>query len=354
MISKSIQTLLRGTILTLSILMLAGCGRKEAAELAKESGGGVHRIAVEPVVVSRQNLTVEKTYSGSLEGEEQANIVAKISERVMDIKVKVGATVKKGQVMIVLDKTGPSSSYLQAEASYRNSEKNLERMKALLAEGAISQQAFDQTQTAYDVAKANYDGARSIVELTAPISGVVTALNVSIGDLAAPGASLAVVADIGKLKVVFNMNENDVTYLSMGLPATVYSDSRPDLQGAAKVSEFYHSADPQSRSFEVKALFENTNDHWFKPGMFVKVKCSPSPKSAVLVVPNASIISDGAAQRVFAIRSGRAYLQTIAAGLTDGKLTEVLSGLGEKDSVALTGATLLRDSSLVTLTQASK
>lgn len=354
MISQYLHSLLRGTIAAMAVILLIGCSRKEAAESKKENGNTVHRIAVEAIPVVRQDLTVEKTYSGSLEGESQANLVAKISERVMEIKPHVGSSVQKGQVLIVLDKTGASSNYYQAEAGFLNSKKTLERRQSLLAEGAISQQSLDEAQTAYDVAKANFDGARSTVELSAPISGVVTAINVSVGDLTTPGAALAVVADIGQMKVVFNMNEMDVSYLALGQSATVYSESRPDLEVKGKISEFYHSADTQSRSFEAKALFSNTVDRWFKPGMFVKIKYNPSPKSQVLAIPNEAILSDGETRRVFIIRNGRAYQHEITSGITDGRFTEILNGLSEQDSVALTGATLLRDSSLVTVTQPTR
>ncbi|MBU1935987.1 efflux RND transporter periplasmic adaptor subunit [bacterium] len=354
MTSKRLTSLTQGTVAMLAVLLLAGCSRHDPANAENKVDTATHRIAVEAVPVVRQTLTVEKTYTGSLEGESQANLVAKISERIVEIKAHGGSVVQKGQTIIVLDKAGPSSNYYQAEANYRNSEKMLARMKSLLAEGAISQQALDEAQTAFDVAKANFEGARSIVELSTPISGVVTSINMSIGDLTSPGAVLATVADIGRMKVVFSMNETDVSGLTLGQSVVVYSDSRSDIQMKGTVSEFYHSADTQSRSFEVKALFANTADNWFKPGMFVKIKYSAAPRTDVLVIPNAAILSDGAANRVFVLRDGRALLREITMGITDGQDTEILHGLDEHDSVALTGATLLRDSSLITLTQPTR
>jgi multidrug resistance efflux pump len=102
-------------------------------------------------------------------------------------------------------------------------------MKSLYAEGAISLQTLDATQTAYDVAHANFVAARSVVELTTPIAGVVTAVNVNLGDLAAPGVALATVANIDRMKAIFSLNESDVAALAIGQSLNITSEARPDL-----------------------------------------------------------------------------------------------------------------------------
>ena len=160
------------TIFFIFILIGCGSGSKEKSQ-TDTAASGSNTIPVEVAPVARQNLSVTKIYSGTLEGEEQANIVAKISERITGIKVHVGESAGAGTVILMLDKSGVTSQYYQAEAGYKNAAKTLERMKSLYSEGAISLQALDGTQTQFDVAKANFDAARSAVELTTPISGVV-------------------------------------------------------------------------------------------------------------------------------------------------------------------------------------
>ncbi len=198
-------------------------------------------------------LSVGRTYSATLEGQEQANIVPKISERIAGVHVQVGMTVPANRLILTLDKAGASSQFFQAEAGYRNAEKSLERMKSLYAEGAVSLQTLDATQTAYDVARANYVAARSMVELTTPIAGVVTAVNANIGDLAVPGAVLATVAKIDRMKAIFNLNETDVTALAIGQTVRITSEARPDLSVKGSIVQISRSADVRSRSFEVKA-----------------------------------------------------------------------------------------------------
>ena len=343
------QQLTAGSLGILLAITAPGCGSSQKGdETAVKSGDqAAYAVPVEVATAELKNLTVLKTFSGPLEGEEQANIVAKISERVMSIKVHVGESVRAGQVVLALDKSGTSSQYYQAEANFKNAGKTLERMKSLYAEGAIAMQALDGAQTAYDVARANFDAARSAVDLVTPIVGVVTAVNVNIGDLTLPGALLATIAKIDRMKVIFNMNETDVTNIALAQRVSVYSEAKSGTRMDGRIVQLSKSADVRSRSFEMKALFPNTPDRWFKPGMFCKVELEIAPQQKSLVIPNAAIQSDGNNNRVFVIRGGRSYLRLVDIGVTDGERTVVPRGLAERDTVATVGANNLKDSSSV-------
>lgn len=336
-------------MLALLLVWCPGCGSadKEQGQRQGPEMQGYRVVPVEVAVAGQKKLSVTRAYSGSVEGEEQANIVAKISERVTKVDVRVGQAVRAGQVAISLEKSGVSSQFYQAEAGYKNSEKTLQRMKSLYEEGAVSLQTLDGAQTAFDVAKANFEAARSAVELTSPIAGVVTAVNVNVGDLAAPGAVLATIARITNMKVIFSINETDVTSVGIGQPVTVYSEARPEIQVEGRIVQMSKSADVGSRSFEMKALFPNTRDAWFKPGMFVKVNIHLSPRDQALVVPAAAIQSDGVVDRVYLVRGGRSVRQEVQLGISDGEHTEVLRGVQPGDSVATVGLNNLKDSSYV-------
>ncbi len=333
---------------TLAATFFSGCGRTPNAE--KKAGNlTFSRVPVEIAIAHRQKLSVTRQFSGTLEGQEQANIVAKIPERVTSINAQVGQTVKAGQVLVVLDRSGATSQYYQAQAAFKNAEKTYERMKALFGEGAISRQSLDGAQTAYEVARANFDAAKSAVELTTPIPGVVTAVNVSVGDLTSPGGVLMTVARIGKMKVDFDVNETDLGSLSTGQKVQVYSEVRPDVKITGEIVQLSKSADVRSRTFQIKALFDNTPDNWFRPGMFCRVNVPVSSRDTPIVVPATAIQSDGVTSRVFIVRNGRSFQRVVQTGLTDGNMFEVLDGLEDKDTVVTTGATNARDSGYVSI-----
>ena len=329
-------------------VIFGGCGKPQGEQKGQDNGSA-STTPVEVTAVQRQTLSVTKQFSGTLEGEEQANIVPKISERITRINVHVGDAVEAGQVLIELDKSGATSQFYQAQAGFNNAQKTYDRMKALYQEGAISQQTLDGTQTAFEVAKANFDAAKSAVELTTPITGVVTAVNVNVGDLTVPGGVLITVAKIGQMKVDFDVNEIDLGSIALGHSVQVYSEARPDVKIAGKIVQLSKSADVRSRTFQIKAQFTNTRDNWFRPGMFCRVNVSISSNDRSLVVPVASIVSDGITNRVFVVRDNRSIQQIVQLGVTDGKNTEILSGLSEGTMVVTTGATSAVDSGYVSI-----
>lgn len=332
--------------LVLGLFALQGCGSGKKADSTISSR---YIVPVEAVAAAKKHFSVTKVYSGPIEGEEQANIVSKLSERITAVRVRVGDRVPAGAVIIALDKSGTTSQYYQAEAGFKNAAVTLQRMKSLFSEGAISQQTLDGAQMAHDVAKANFEAAKSAVELSTPIAGIVTAINVNVGDLAMPGAIMATVARIDRMKIIFNMNETDIPTIELGQKVSVSTDANPAAVAEGRIVQLSKSADARSRSFEVRAAFPNRADRWYKPGMFGKVSIAIAPKNDMLLIPNAAIQTDGTTNRTFVVRNGKAMSRVIETGMSDGDRTVVLQGLAEGDSVATAGANNLKDSSDVSI-----
>jgi multidrug efflux pump subunit AcrA (membrane-fusion protein) len=148
-------TILRITGIIISILIIQSCGENKKENPTTDKTEYTDTISVEAENVQLRELNLSKTFSGTLEGEEQANIIAKIAERIMTIKARVGDYVKTGDVLFELDKSGAQSQFYQAQAVFSlNAQKDFERMKIYSMGGCI-RQALIQAQTGYDVAKAN-------------------------------------------------------------------------------------------------------------------------------------------------------------------------------------------------------
>ena len=334
-------------ILIVALFVIQACGEKPQETKITDKTIYIDTISVEAQIVELKELSLSKTFSGSLQGEEQANIIAKIPETITKIRVKVGDYVKAGSVLFELNKGGAASQFFQAQAAYLNAEKNYQRMQNLLKEGAVSQQAFDGVQTQYEVAKANFDAARSTVEITSPLSGVVTAINVNLGDLANPQMPMATVANIGRMKAVFNAGEVDVPSFYVGQPVKIFSEIDPEKIQAGKILQLSKSANIQSRTFEMQAIFTNTKDRWFKPGMFCRVAVDMKSKKDALSIPLSAVVKSGGTDGVYIINDGKSYFKTITIGLSDGKNVEVISGLKSGDKIVTLGMNNLKDGTVV-------
>ncbi len=307
----------------------------------------LNEVPVQVVKVQKKDFDLTKNFSGTLEGEEQANIVAKIQERIMSINVKVGDKVKPGQLILSLDKSGASSQYFQAKAAFENAKQNLDRMNALYAVGAIAKQMLDGAQTTYDISKANFEAAKSMVELTSPIAGVITFVDGSIGDLSVPGKIIATVASINNMKISFSVNENDIPNIVAGKPAEVYSDQRPEIIRKGKISQISKSANVQSRTFEVKANFPNTADKWFKPGMFCRINIQMNSAKGSLIIPTKAFVFQDNQKGVFIEENNKASFRIVKTGLSNDESTEILSGLKEGETVITLGMNNLKEGSVV-------
>jgi RND family efflux transporter MFP subunit len=339
--------MIEAVLLVLSMILLQACGNTSEEKTGKDKTIYIDTITVEAAKVEVKELAVSKTFSGTLEGEEQANIYSKIPERIMEIKVKVGDFVKSGSVLFVLDKGGAASQFFQAQAVYLNSQKDLERFKTLFNEGAVSRQALDGAQTGYDIAKANFEAAKSTVELNAPISGIVTSLNVNVGELATPGFVMATIANTGRMKALFNAGESDVANIFVGQQAEIYSELFPEIKQSGKIVQLSRSADMQSRTFEMKALFQNTKENWFKPGMFCRVTVNFKTKNNVKTIPLAAVLTKDNSSGVFLINGDKVSFKKITTGISDKNSIEILSGISEGDNIVTLGMNNLKDGTVV-------
>jgi len=322
------------------------CGNKSDAT-NKTGLTALNEVPVQVTKVQKKDFNVSRNFSGTLEGEEQANIVAKIQERIMTINVKVGDKVKPGQLILSLDKAGASSQYFQAKAGYENAKQNLERMKSLYDVGAIAKQMLDGAQTTYDISLANFEAAKSMVELVSPIAGIVTFVDGNTGDLSMPGKVIATIASINNMKISFNVNEVDIPNIAVGKSAEIYSDQRAELIQKGKISQISNSADVQSRTFEVKAAFPNTPDKWFKPGMFCRVNVQMNSVKGSLLIPTKALVFLDSKRGVFVAENNKASFRTVDTGLSNDESTEILSGLKEGETVITIGMNNLRDGSVV-------
>jgi RND family efflux transporter MFP subunit len=306
-------------------------------------------VAVQVTVVVPSDEKVNKTYTGTLEGEKQAVIYAKIAEAIEAVHVREGQPVAAVQVLISLDKAGPSSRYQESLSIYRNAEKYYKKMDYLLKEGAVSESQCDAARTEYEVAKASFEAAARLVEIQSPIDGVVTSLKVSNGDYLTPGQELATVATTDRLRVRFGVNAVDVGNVGQGNNVSITSESAAQST-EGKVVSVARSADPATRSFQVEAIIDN-RDGLFKPGMFVHIDITLSRLTHVIVVPRQAVRQLRQNKVVFVVANGTAHVRRVTTGTDlDGRV-EIVAGLGAGDTLVTLGQDFLQDGAAVTIAE---
>lgn len=327
-------------------LILASCSSKEQAVQIERT------VAVKTMVVSSSNQDMILTYTGSLEGEKQAVLYAKLAEAVEQVHVREGQGVAVDETLVSLDKNGPSARYTEAQSLYLNAEKNFKRMEYLYKEGAVAESQYDAAKTQYEVAKAGFDGVLRLVDIRTPIAGVVTSVKVSPGDFVQLGQQLATVSTTKMLRIKFGVNTNDISYVTKGSHVTISAEMSSDTAGGTIVS-LASAADPATRTFQVEALINNDGGN-FMPGMFVKVHILREKLNNIIAVPRDAILTLDDKPTVFVVTNGTVHSRVVSLGADLDGVVVVSTGLNPGDTVVTLGQNYLDDGFKVKITSVNE
>ena len=332
-------------ILTILLLVFASCSTNES----KTDDIPEQVISVKAKIVSAKSIKLTNSYTGSLKGEQQADIYAKIPEAVDKVLVKEGDFVKANDVIISLDETGASSNLLQAKSLFENAEKNFRKMEYLYKEGAVSEIIFDASRTEYEVSKATYEAAEKLVNVESPISGLVTSLAVRKGDFVQIGQKMATIAKCDNMRIIFNVNSSELNSFSIGSEIEIETDGGNN-KSIGKVVSIASSADPTNRAFEVEAIAAN-NENIFKPEMFVRISFIKQTIEDVIVIPRKSILTLDNQETVYVIQNGKAFGKSVVLGPETEGMIVVESGLSIGDTLVTLGQDYLKNNSSVNISE---
>jgi HlyD family secretion protein len=231
--------------------------------------------------VGRRDLVSAVTASGKIEAKTSVDISADITGRIIDIAVREGDLVKRGQFLLQIDPAQYQAAVARAEGVVASTQATLLQTKATrdqaqrawnrarqltqLGDNLIAPETAEQAQTALDVAEANYQSTKAQLEqsraslqeakdnlaktrLTAPISGRVVRLAVEEGEVAVPGTFsretglLMTIADLSVILAKVQVDETDVVRLKQSDSVEVTIDAYPDTTFSGRVTKVSHSA----------------------------------------------------------------------------------------------------------------
>lgn len=356
------------------LLIFRVIGAKPAEEAVQQ-----HYIAVNAQTVKKQTISSNMVLSGRVYADKEAAVIVKTPGRVESIAVKAGDRVEKGQVLFSLDKSDMQASYDQAEAAYRMAEANyrmnkekidnakiqLERFKELYEIGAISKAELEQmelqasdaslqvVEAQRDQAKAQYDSVASAyndLDVKAPIDGIVTALNVRIGDMVTNASPAGMVVDMDRVYVDVSVSEKVINSISREQEVLVEIASA--FAGAVKgrIDSLSLAADPRTGKYQLKVYIEN-DDHLIKAGMFAKVTVASETKEDVLVVPADAVVFRSGRHVVYVIEDNAVQEREVITGLENGKQIEIVSGLNEGDILIVKGMNFVKTDSEIKIVE---
>ncbi|MEE9442629.1 MAG: efflux RND transporter periplasmic adaptor subunit [candidate division Zixibacteria bacterium] len=318
-----------------ALVIVAGCLEQETNEIAEAP----------PVMVVTEKATVDDfsrtiKVGGTLKGDRQARILSKVIGTVIDIPVRTGQAVRKGDMLVKLDRGGVQSQYNQAEAVYLNAEKQFNKMERLFAAGAISESQRDAAETEYKVAKANFESARQAIEIKAPFDGVVVDIPVRAGNEVAQGLPLIEIANVSALRLILDVPTIQVGIIKTGQKVIVSSSQDNMTAMTGTVISVADAADWETRSFEVECRFDEPIKG-FAPGVYVIAEVEIEILSNALLVPNDAILYRSGEVSVYAVYSDTARLISVLV-LAGGESYSAIEGqIQPDDRVVVLGHKML-------------
>ena len=206
-------------------------------------------------------------------------------------------------------------------------------------------------QTQVDLAKISYDNAVKALneaKVYAPVSGIVSAKNVSVSDMAAPGAPAYVIDQEGAAPMIsFNLSEDGANALSVGSPVTVVYNGK---EFEAQITELSNAANPQTGLYAAKAQTSEPLGT-SRSGGVVKVKASTAKAEDALLLPLELLEYDENQPFVYVYRDGTAVRVDVTTGISSADEVVILSGLTAEDQIITTWHPDLKDGAAVALAE---
>lgn len=255
---------------------------------AKKSAGDIEsKVPVYVAKVERKTVDEVLEITGDIRGLNEARVFPKVPGRLQRKVKEIGDSVKKGEVVALIDRDEPALKFAAAE-------------------------------------------------VTSPLSGVLTRFFLDLGQNVTVATPICEVAEVSPLKIVINITEREFPSVKIGLKAAFTCDAYPKETFTGIVKKMSDALDPASRSAEVEIEAQNPGQR-LKPGMFARVKLALGSHPNALVIPREALAEIGESRYAFIAEDGIARRREIKVGLKLEKEAEILSGLNEGEDVITVG-----------------
>jgi HlyD family secretion protein len=313
----------------------------------------------------------------------QVNITPEVSGEIIELPVREGQQVKKGEVVLRIKpdyylalRDQATAGLASAKASLSKSESDFQRVKGLFSKGLVSESERDQSRASFEVAKAQHDQAEANLKqaeenlhkttIYSPMEGTVSQLKVESGERVLgtsqfQGTHVMTIADLSRMEARVDVGENDVVLISIGDTTRVEVDAFSSRKLNGVVSEIANTATTKGlgtqeevTNFQVKIRILD-KDVALRPGMSMTATIETETKENVIAVPIQSVTTrapkdekladadtDGEnpsgtpakkenkiKEVVFVVESNVAKSIEVKRGIADASYVEIVEGLEE-------------------------
>lgn len=285
----------------LLLFTILGCAKKNNPEVMVSQEETKRVYAVNTYITTPENLDEYLEFGGDVIATSSIDILPDATGKLVNIKVSVGDTVQKNQIIAYVDPSRPGMTYEPSP-------------------------------------------------VRSPMTGTITSFPLSSGSMVSPSMSIGKVSTTDDLEISISVAERFVSRIEKGQNALLSFDAYPDEVFTAKVTEVNPVLDTTSRSMGVK-LRQDPPDNRIKIGMYCRVKLITESKTNAIAVPRASVLTRNNVDYVFVVDTATNSVEAkpVTVGITVDDMVEVISGLTYGEQVVTSGQTLLDNGSFVNI-----
>jgi HlyD family secretion protein len=344
---------------------------KWAGWISSEDG-----INVQTTKVQKRTIVQTVSASGKIQPEVEVKISPDVSGEIVQLYIMEGDHVEKGDLLLkikpdtyqsMLERSQAAlntskSALAKAKAQLIESEANFNRNKSLYDNGTISKSEFEKIQASYTVSQLNVEDGEYAVSsaqaslreaqenlnktnIYAPIGGTISRLNIELGERVVgtaqmAGTELLRLANLKRMEVAVEVNENDINSVSLGDTALIEVDAFLGEKYKGLVSEIANSANvtgssaDQVTNFEVKVRIIDSVS--FRPGMTATVDIQSERVKDVLSLPIQAVTTrkdtagrDDKLECVFEVQGATVKMVVVKTGIQDDEYIQILSGVSD-------------------------
>ena len=366
-----------------------GCSRPEQGE-AQASIPQEKTISVVAYQTRPETISQYLKLTGGIEAGSETLVYSETTEKLEQIKVKVGEEVSADQVLAIQAGRTQQQSVKQAKAAVENAkaqeelaQQNHARNEQLFREKIISKQQFDQTETALKSATLTVEQAEAQLAqsqeqqgntvIKAPFAGKVAQVFFNKGDMVSSGQAVFKIVNTGTYKAKLDVPETHASYIFVGQTVLAAFPAIPETEFVGAVTRIDEAIDTDKRALEIEVSFAPPSDDAAQPapqnslaalksGLFGQFKIEMQRHENSVVIPDNALmtqttvnVNDRGEQvtskthYVFVVEQGKALAKTVIPGIYASGRVELTSGVNMGDAVIVTGQNIVKDSDAVVI-----
>jgi membrane fusion protein (multidrug efflux system) len=347
-------------LVLLALSALIACGGEEKAgggrpggPSSKGRGGppGAGRgappaaaVPVEVASVERKTIASFIETNGSLEAENEVDLVARVSAPIQELLVEEGDYVRKGQTLARLDDIEFRVQNEIARVQVSETRQAFERAETLRKDDLIASEEYERAVSAHDSARAQLRASEIQFEfatLTAPFSGRIVRRYVDRAEQVSANTAIFRLSDFDPLLCPIQVPERELSRLRVDQPARLEVEAFPGVSFPSRVLRI--SPIVESETGTVKVTIVADTDRRLRPGMFARVYVEAERREGTLVVPKAALSLESIGDTIYVAVDNKASRREVSLGFRQGDEVEILSGVEAGEQVVVVGQDGLSD-----------